>query len=79
MGGGGSTHQSKSPGSGDQKYQHSKQPVDTHHVYMLGACGVGKVALISQFTTSECINAYEGPGEEIGRIDRSAKKYSKLM
>lgn len=37
-------------------------PVDSHRVYMLGAPGVGKAALISQFQTSECINAYEGPG-----------------
>jgi len=26
---------------------------------MLGARGVGKTALISQFMTSECINAYD--------------------
>lgn len=38
-------------------------PVDSHRVYMLGAPGVGKNALISQFQTSECINAYEGPGK----------------
>lgn len=30
---------------------------------MLGANGVGKAALVSQFRTSECINAYEGPGK----------------
>lgn len=41
----------------------STGPVDTHRVFMLGAPGVGKAALISQFSTSECINAYEGPGE----------------
>lgn len=52
-----------SGGGGGSKSNTSKQPVETHHVYMLGASGVGKVALISQFTTSECINAYEGPGE----------------
>lgn len=40
-----------------------KQPVEMHRVYMLGAPGVGKAALISQFSTSECINAYEGPGK----------------
>ncbi|XP_037035629.1 GTP-binding protein RAD [Bradysia coprophila] len=42
-------------------------PVDSYRVFMLGAPEVGKNALISQFQTSECINAYEGPetsGEE---------------
>lgn len=39
-------------------------PVDSYLVMMLGAAGVGKAALTSQFRTSECINAYEGPGEE---------------
>ncbi|XP_034250381.1 GTP-binding protein REM 1 [Thrips palmi] len=34
--------------------------VVTHRVAMLGAPGVGKSALISQFMTSECINAYDG-------------------
>ena len=42
--------------------RNSTGPVDTHRVYMLGAPGVGKAALITQFMTSECINAYEGPG-----------------
>lgn len=40
-------------------------PVDSYRVYMLGAPEVGKNALISQFQTSECINAYEGPGKKI--------------
>lgn len=40
-----------------------KGPVDSYRVYMLGAPGVGKAALISQFSTSECINAYEGSGK----------------
>ncbi|GAB0092549.1 GTP-binding protein RAD [Sergentomyia squamirostris] len=35
--------------------------VDNFLVAMLGAPGVGKAALVSQFRTSECINAYEGP------------------
>ncbi|XP_055688076.1 GTP-binding protein REM 1 [Lutzomyia longipalpis] len=35
--------------------------VETFQVAMLGAPGVGKAALVSQFRTSECINAYEGP------------------
>lgn len=30
-----------------------------HRVAMVGAPGVGKTALISQFQTSECINAYD--------------------
>lgn len=38
-------------------------PVDSYRVYMLGAPEVGKNALISQFQTSECINAYEGSGK----------------
>lgn len=37
-------------------------PVDHYRVYMLGGPGVGKTALISQFRTSECINAYEDTG-----------------
>lgn len=31
----------------------------SYHVAMLGAQGVGKTALVSQFMTSECINAYD--------------------
>jgi len=38
-------------------------PVDTYCVSMVGANGVGKAALTAQFKTSECINAYEGPGK----------------
>lgn len=38
-------------------------PVDSYRVNMLGGPGVGKTALISQFSTSECINAYEDTGE----------------
>lgn len=33
--------------------------VASHNVAMLGTRGVGKTALISQFMTSECINAYD--------------------
>ncbi|XP_054286211.1 GTP-binding protein GEM-like isoform X1 [Macrosteles quadrilineatus] len=33
--------------------------VITYRVAMLGAPGVGKTALVSQFMTSECINAYD--------------------
>lgn len=39
-------------------------PVDSYLVMMLGASGVGKAALTSQFRTSECINAYEGSGKD---------------
>ncbi|XP_011173270.1 GTP-binding protein RAD isoform X1 [Solenopsis invicta] len=35
--------------------------VASHTVAMLGIRGVGKTALISQFMTSECINAYDRP------------------
>lgn len=38
-------------------------PVDSYRVHMLGGPGVGKTALISQFSTSECINAYEDTGK----------------
>ena len=34
-------------------------PSDSYLVAMLGSAGVGKCALLSQFRTSECINAYE--------------------
>lgn len=40
-----------------------QQQVDVYHVEMLGAPGVGKQALVSQFRTSDCINAYDGPGK----------------
>ncbi|XP_063233879.1 GTP-binding protein RAD [Bacillus rossius redtenbacheri] len=33
--------------------------VITYRVAMIGASGVGKTALVSQFMTSECINAYD--------------------
>lgn len=47
----------------DQVSSHSA-PSDSYLVAMLGAQGVGKCALLSQFRTSECINAYEtGRGE----------------
>lgn len=39
--------------------------VTSYIVALLGAQGVGKSALISQFMTSECINAYE---RQKGRI-----------
>lgn len=39
--------------------QNCGAPSDSYLVAMLGAQGVGKAALLSQFRTSECINAYE--------------------
>ncbi|XP_058055029.1 GTP-binding protein REM 2 isoform X1 [Anopheles bellator] len=44
-------------------------PIDSYRVMMIGAPGVGKGALLSQFRSSECINAYdtrydESPGEQ---------------
>ncbi|XP_063382278.1 GTP-binding protein REM 1 [Cydia fagiglandana] len=36
-----------------------RRVVALHRVAMVGAPGVGKTALISQFQTSECINAYD--------------------
>ncbi|CAG9088928.1 unnamed protein product [Plutella xylostella] len=38
---------------------HERKPVALYRVAMVGAPGVGKTALISQFQTSECINAYD--------------------
>lgn len=35
--------------------------IELFRVHMVGAPGVGKKALISQFKTSDCINAYDGP------------------
>ncbi|CAD7092649.1 unnamed protein product [Hermetia illucens] len=42
------------------------EPVEVYHVSMLGAPGVGKAALVSQFKTSDCINAYEGAEADLG-------------
>ncbi|XP_055618974.1 GTP-binding protein REM 1 isoform X2 [Toxorhynchites rutilus septentrionalis] len=45
----------------------NKEPIDSFQVTMLGADGVGKGALLLQFRTSECINAYdtrESPGRQ---------------
>ncbi|XP_053687373.1 GTP-binding protein RAD [Sabethes cyaneus] len=42
-------------------------PIDSYQVAMVGAPGVGKGALLSQFRSSECINAYdtkESPGQQ---------------
>jgi hypothetical protein len=44
--------------------QQRPEPCDSYLVAMLGTPGVGKQTLLSQFRTSECINAYEtGRGE----------------
>ncbi|KAL0130936.1 hypothetical protein PUN28_002493 [Cardiocondyla obscurior] len=48
----------------DQENEERRLPpkeVVSHTVAMLGTRGVGKTALISQFMTSECINAYDRP------------------
>lgn len=42
----------------DQQEQ-SQSEVANYTVALLGSQGVGKTALISQFMTSECINAYD--------------------
>lgn len=49
--------------TGAQDEPQQQQPVEVFRVEMLGASGVGKQALIQQFRTSDCINAYDGPGE----------------
>ncbi|KAF5300822.1 hypothetical protein FQA39_LY10944 [Lamprigera yunnana] len=40
---------------------HVQAEVTKYSVALLGSQGVGKTALISQFMTSECINAYDRP------------------
>uniref|UniRef100_A0A1A9ZAS1 GTP-binding protein RAD n=1 Tax=Glossina pallidipes TaxID=7398 RepID=A0A1A9ZAS1_GLOPL len=47
--------------SQEQQQQQQQPVVDVYCVEMLGAAGVGKQALVSQFRTSDCINAYDGP------------------
>lgn len=48
----------------DDRLSSHSVPFDSYLVAMLGSAGVGKCALLSQFRTSECINAYEtGRGE----------------
>lgn len=47
-----------------QELPNRPEPCDSYLVAMLGTPGVGKQTLLSQFRTSECINAYEtGRGE----------------
>ncbi|XP_050351748.1 GTP-binding protein REM 1 [Nymphalis io] len=52
-----------------------RRPVACHRVAMVGAPGVGKTALISQFQTSECINAYDRQRD----IDSSEQKVSIML
>ncbi|XP_076763936.1 rad, Gem/Kir family member 3 [Xylocopa sonorina] len=47
------------PLEGDDKRAVPAKEITAYTVAMLGARGVGKTALISQFMTSECINAYD--------------------
>ncbi|XP_045766772.1 GTP-binding protein REM 1 [Maniola jurtina] len=51
-----------------------RKPVACHRVAMVGAQGVGKTALISQFQTSECINAYDRQN-----VDSSEQKVSIML
>ncbi|XP_043506391.1 GTP-binding protein RAD [Frieseomelitta varia] len=44
---------------GEEKHSAPAKDVTSYTVAMLGTRGVGKTALISQFMTSECINAYD--------------------
>ncbi|KRG04468.1 GTP-binding protein RAD isoform X2 [Drosophila mojavensis] len=59
-GGGGGGSSSNGYGN-DNAGQDNHQPVEFYRVEMLGSAGVGKQALVSQFRTSDCINAYDGP------------------
>ncbi|XP_031768593.2 GTP-binding protein REM 1 [Galleria mellonella] len=52
-----------------------RRPVACHRVAMVGAPGVGKTALISQFQTSECINAYDRQRD----IDSTEQKVSIML
>lgn len=45
--------------SGDQNEPKLLKEIVSYTIGMLGGPGVGKTALISQFMTSECINAYD--------------------
>ncbi|XP_035445153.1 GTP-binding protein REM 1 [Spodoptera frugiperda] len=52
-----------------------RKPVACHRVAMIGAPGVGKTALISQFQTSECINAYDRQRD----LDSTEQKVSIML
>lgn len=57
--------------NGEQERQRAPpKEVASYTVAMLGARGVGKTALISQFMTSECINAYDRQRGECHNFDR---------
>ncbi|XP_017866758.1 PREDICTED: uncharacterized protein LOC108616214 [Drosophila arizonae] len=60
-GGGGGGGSSSNGYGNDNAGQDNHQPVEFYRVEMLGSAGVGKQALVSQFRTSDCINAYDGP------------------
>lgn len=61
----------------DDGLANSSGPTDSYLVAMLGAAGVGKCALLSQFRTSECINAYETGRGETGLVfSRSGEKFT---
>ncbi|XP_023177836.1 GTP-binding protein RAD isoform X2 [Drosophila hydei] len=60
-GGGGGGGSSSNGFANDNAGQDNHQPVEFYRVEMLGSAGVGKQALVSQFRTSDCINAYDGP------------------
>ncbi|XP_015127952.1 GTP-binding protein RAD isoform X2 [Diachasma alloeum] len=49
----------------DMKSAQPAKKVISYTVGMLGARGVGKTALISQFMTSECINAYDRQRDDV--------------
>ncbi|ALC42049.1 Rgk3 [Drosophila busckii] len=61
VGGGSSLGLGNGYGEPPAQDQTQHQPVEFYHVEMLGSQGVGKQALVSQFRTSDCINAYDGP------------------
>lgn len=46
----------------EQNNSNNHVQVENYIVQMLGSVGVGKAALVEQFKTSDCINAYDGPG-----------------
>ncbi|XP_008554911.2 GTP-binding protein REM 1 [Microplitis demolitor] len=50
--------------SGDQNEPKLLKEIVSYTIGMLGGPGVGKTALISQFMTSECINAYDRQRDE---------------
>lgn len=53
-------------------------PQDSYTVAMIGGAEVGKAALIAQFQTSECINAYEDGAGMFGNWIIREENYLKL-